>query len=446
MNTYSLKKYLLFTGSILLVALFIVTFSGTSVKASGGVTFGASSTTADTGSAQTSATWTHTTGNGSNTFMMVTVSECAQPASGADASVTALTYNGVSLSNLDTLSGGNSIGQNCHEKIEVWYLVAPAAGSHTMSITFNKASFYAIGVATYSGVDPITPLGTQTKSSGTTSGTQAVTLAVNSNTTQLVYNGIATNNVLSAPTGTQRTLNSLVVFEGSQDTTGGSSSTTLGWTVNSGDWEMISVPLNPLVPTPTPTNTPTLTPIPTLTPTASSSTNSSSGSSPPNPNAIAGWSKTIMAGPHFIGTSSFLSGGSGKSTAQTFINTDAIHDDVFVTITKIQPSDLVLPLTMIPFPWSQGLNIGGDIFYFSVVSAFNGYPIPKFDKSVTVILPYDPVKLYGINPNNLFIAMYEQSSKKWILLPNSIVNIQNHTLATTVKQFSYFVVVYRRSF
>jgi len=38
--------------------------------------------------------------------------------------------------------------------------------------------------------------------------------------------------------------------------------------------------------------------------------------------------------------------------------------------------------------------------------------------------------------------MYDQMTRKWKILPNIVINTQNHTLATTVTQFSYFVVVY----
>ena len=174
--------------------------------------------------------------------------------------------------------------------------------------------------------------------------------------------------------------------------------------------------------------------------TSSSSTSNSSSTSPPNPNALPGWSKPIMAGPHFVGTPTFISGISDASNAQTFIGSTAVHDDINVSIQSTTPPNLA-SLT-IPFPWSQGLNTAGEIFNYTVVSAFNGYPIQTFDSPVTIIIPYDPQKVTGISSNNLTIASYDITAKKWIRLPNIVVNTQKHTLATTVKQFSYFAVVY----
>jgi len=65
------------------------------------------------------------------------------------------------------------------------------------------------------------------------------------------------------------------------------------------------------------------------------------------------------------------------------------------------------------------------------------------DIEVTVVLSYDPEKLYDINPKQLRIALYNTTTKNWeILQNNTVLNIQNHTVANTTTTLTYFAVVY----
>lgn len=179
--------------------------------------------------------------------------------------------------------------------------------------------------------------------------------------------------------------------------------------------------------------------------TASSSTVSSPVSSvsiaqPSNPNILPGWSKVISVGPHFFGTPSFISGSLDASGAQTFIDPYAVHDDINVSIQKSNLDSLISMPSPIPFPWAHGYNTVSDIYNYSVTSAFNGYPIPSFDKPVTIILPFTQSLLpQGEKP---FLAWYNLKIQRWEILPNNVINWQTHTIATTTKQYSYFAVVY----
>jgi hypothetical protein len=190
---------------------------------------------------------------------------------------------------------------------------------------------------------------------------------------------------------------------------------------------------------PTPTSTPTPTTTPQSTSTTTGMPSSSSSSGPSDPNVLSGWSKPIMAGPHHVGTVSFIQGaGNGKA----FISNNAVHDDVNVSIQKAQISDLENTSSPIPFPWVQGFNTVSDIYNYSVISAFNGYPIPVFDKPVTVILPFNASLLpSGEKPS---LAWYDTLANRWKVLPTTVINWQQREIAGTTTKFSYFAVVYPR--
>lgn len=179
-----------------------------------------------------------------------------------------------------------------------------------------------------------------------------------------------------------------------------------------------------VTPTPTPTSGPS---------NASTSNSSNTSSSPPNPNVHPNWKYAVDAGPNYVGNTHFISFGN----AQTLISRNAVHDDVSVTIKQTSFDDLLA--AHIPFPWMQGLNTLGDVYDFSAVSAFNGYPILQFDQPVTIILPYDP--LLASSTSLLEIAAYNPDTKKWDILPHIVFDPVDHTIATTIKKFTYFVVV-----
>lgn len=164
------------------------------------------------------------------------------------------------------------------------------------------------------------------------------------------------------------------------------------------------------------------------------------GSAPSSgPPGAPAWVYGIDAGPHFTGVSQFIAGAGDAANALTFIANTAIHDDIHVIITKINPFTIL----NIPLPWTLGFTTVGDIFEYQAFSSFNGYLIFQFDTPVTIVLPYDPSKLHGLSPQKLRIAFFNTSIKKWQLVPHSVVvNTQKHTVATIVKSFGYFVVVY----
>ena len=98
-----------------------------------------------------SPSWSHTTGSGSNRLLVLTASIWQDtPGTGT---ITAASYNSVSLT--DPAISIRSAGM----LTDIWYLVAPATGSNTMSVTVTGATdAVKLSVSTYTGIDPTTPV------------------------------------------------------------------------------------------------------------------------------------------------------------------------------------------------------------------------------------------------------------------------------------------------
>jgi len=57
-----------------------------------------------------------------------------------------------------------------------------------------------------------------------------------------------------------------------------------------------------------------------------------------------------------VGTPHFIAGIGDAEGFQTFISSDAIHNDIHVTLKKVSLADLQSVLPPIPYPWTQGFN------------------------------------------------------------------------------------------
>jgi hypothetical protein len=171
---------------------------------------------------------------------------------------------------------------------------------------------------------------------------------------------------------------------------------------------------------------------------------SSPGSSngPPNPNIHNGWSKVIMAGPDFVGTPQYFNGADadGSQNVWVFISPTAVYDDLYITIKKASLADLETPGAVIPFPWSQGFNTVSEIYNFSAVSSFNGYPDNQLFGSATIILPYTK----PLPHKKIYIIEYNPTLHRWVPLTNSIISPQARAVAATTTYFSYFTVAYKK--
>lgn len=106
-----------------------------------------SSATSNTGSAS-SLTYSHTC-SGVDRILLVQV-WC-----GSNRTISSITYNGVSMTELSTLTGG-SIGAG--ERTAVYYLIAPATGANNVVVTLSGATSIASNSASYTGVDQTNPI------------------------------------------------------------------------------------------------------------------------------------------------------------------------------------------------------------------------------------------------------------------------------------------------
>ena len=138
------------------------------------ITFDATSSSV-TGNTTNKISWSHTVGIGTNRFLAVCTQ--ARDTRAADVAVTTVTANGFPLRKVRAdlrTDGTASFGT------ELWYLVNPGVGIHTIAVTWTGAlSAYGVGSATsYFGVDQVTPIDAQAGSggSGTTLSTTITTV------------------------------------------------------------------------------------------------------------------------------------------------------------------------------------------------------------------------------------------------------------------------------
>lgn len=139
---------------------------------------------------------------------------------------------------------------------ELWYFLAPAAGSRAIAVTLAAAATrrFVVGAVSYSGVDQVTPVGTAVTATGnSTSGSVVVTSA----TGELVVDTFAkrdTNEVLTVNGAqTQRyidqttngTTSSNVIGAGSEQAGAASVTMSWSWLTNSRRWAQVGVPLKP---------------------------------------------------------------------------------------------------------------------------------------------------------------------------------------------------------
>lgn len=140
--------------------------------------------------------WTHTC-TGSNRLLVVAVGMY-----GTSRTVTGITYNGVALTQLSrvtqTLEASN-------QSLDIWYLVAPATGANTLTVSLSGSADYFVGfVQSYTGVNQSTPFGTPntTSSGSSTSGSPACTVTSAYSNSWLVGAGYSRAATLSAGAGT----------------------------------------------------------------------------------------------------------------------------------------------------------------------------------------------------------------------------------------------------
>lgn len=126
------------------------------------ITLGAGSSSA-TGNTTNRISWSHMVGIGTNRFL--TVCTQARDTVSGDVAVTTVTANGIPLRKVRA-DQGTTVPASF--RTELWYLVNPGVGTHTIVVTWNGAlSNYGVGSATsYFGVHQGTPIDAQAGRNG----------------------------------------------------------------------------------------------------------------------------------------------------------------------------------------------------------------------------------------------------------------------------------------
>lgn len=191
----------------------------------------------------TAVSWSHTVGTGSNQALYVAAIIGFSPADTTHATAT-VTYNGVAMKSVGKVKSNNQEWGF----VEVFRMLAPPTGSHTVVVTSSVTAHSLIGGGiSLNNVDQTTPngpIGTSNFGSGTT----ATTAAIASATGNLVIAAAAGGSGFSATTGTAR-------FSLNDDTAGGAgngycatyagaSTVTPSFTLASDWWSVVAFNVN----------------------------------------------------------------------------------------------------------------------------------------------------------------------------------------------------------
>jgi uncharacterized repeat protein (TIGR01451 family) len=145
------------------VGLLFVLFAGSYSSAQVVVDNSNSTNVALTTTGNHTVAFNHTTTTTANRVLLVGVS--INITNVKTTTVTAMTYNGAAM----TLVGAHNDAGNTR-RVELWYQLAPATGSNSVSITVRTPTAGSVGVVagatTFTGVDQTVPLGTFVSSDG----------------------------------------------------------------------------------------------------------------------------------------------------------------------------------------------------------------------------------------------------------------------------------------
>lgn len=183
----------------------------------------------------TSTSWSHTVGAG-NAVLLVGVAVGI----GADGGITTTaTYNGVSMTSL----GKRHTNDQTAGYLEVFYLNAPASGTHSVVVTASTTVDLSCGSISFVGVDPTAPLGTPALTAGSTANPSATASAATGNY-EVVFG--ACGAAFATPTQTSAWIANLNSSSGAgngaaQYASGSGASKTYGWTIAADWWALLAV-------------------------------------------------------------------------------------------------------------------------------------------------------------------------------------------------------------
>ena len=187
-------------------------------------------------------TWSHTCA-GSDRLLLLFVAHYH-----SSNTISSASYNGVSMTAVTNGAAVTGSGYLCF--ITTFYLIAPATGSNTVSVT-PSGGLYDFGACamSLSDVHQTVPLGTVANATGYDT---TPTVTVSSATGELVVDGLVIMNSGTLTVGagqTQRwnapTANAFIRYAGSTES--GAASTTMSWSNTSSQfWATVAIPVKPL--------------------------------------------------------------------------------------------------------------------------------------------------------------------------------------------------------
>lgn len=213
----------------LLTVIFLSVFTVNSTSAA--IAFDSAATRAVTNAA--SASWSHTIGAGSN--MVLVVGLATEDTSTTSLNVTAITYNGVAMT---PVAGSTATaGSSTLDRTQLFYVLNPAAGAHTVSVTFGgAANGINAGSVSLSGVAQSAPTAAaiNTATSGNTISASVAVATTGSWIVDVANSGASSSTLTPGASQTKR-------WGISQSNSGGAGSTaapatgtsTVSWTASS---------------------------------------------------------------------------------------------------------------------------------------------------------------------------------------------------------------------
>jgi hypothetical protein len=154
---------------------------------------------------------------------------------------TNVTYNGTSLIFYGSSTNGTV-------RSEIWYLTAPAAGTHNVVVTAAGATDVTATSMSFTGVDQATPLGTLVSAIGTDTAPTVTATTVIGEPVFDVVGAVGTTTPTAGAAQTVRQTNNTStglnrVVVASSTAAGQPGPVTMSWTIPSADWALTAVPI-----------------------------------------------------------------------------------------------------------------------------------------------------------------------------------------------------------
>ena len=204
------------------------------------IAFDAAANTSCSGCGPT-VSWSHTVGSGSNTILIVGVSQ-----GGPSITVSTVTYGGTPLT---FIVHKNSVSDNV--RAEMWYLLNPHPGTATIQVTFAGSPVFVLVVGSVSYFN-VAGVGNSNSANGFADPASST---VNANTGDLVVDTLATGQEapFPSPVGAGQTQRWQVGID--DDFAGGgsdkpaSSPVIMTWSpiTGTGNWAMVGADLQPII-------------------------------------------------------------------------------------------------------------------------------------------------------------------------------------------------------